>query len=349
MLTFNLPISKSIANRLLVLQALHKDPLMEVTPSMPEDVRLMHDSLHQLRYSEMPLTLDLKNCGTAVRFLTAYCAATPGCDVTLTGDPVMRKQRPIGQLVEMLCRAGADIWYLGKSEYLPLHIIGINLKETVCTVNTPLSSQFVSALMLIGLNVETDSLSPYIDITRACVRDYESMRNKPVEKDWSAAAFWYEWAALHPYLDDICLPGLHTDSLQGDKRVAEIFAQLGVTTTETEEGIVISGGGEHVSTLQVDFEYTPDLYPAVAITCYKLNVELQASGTRSLRLKESDRLEAINDIFTGTISARHDHRIAMALMAADMPTDDMKCIRKSYPEFIRQLGHATRVLFAKSR
>ena len=348
MLTINLPISKSIANRLLVLQALHRDPMMEVMPDAPEDVKLMHDALYKLRYSPMPSTLNLHNCGTAMRFLTAYCAATQGCDVTLTGEPRMR-QRPIGQLVEALCRLGAEIEYLDKDEYPPLHITGKQLKGTVCTLGTPLSSQFVSALMLIGQEVTTDSRSPYIDITRACIEDYELMRNKPVGKDWSAAAFWYEWAALHPDSDAICMPGLHLDSMQGDRRAAEIFASLGVETTENEEGVVICGGGKHAACLQVDFEDIPDLYPAVAVTCHRLNVELQASGTLSLRLKESDRLAAINDICAGKLSARHDHRIAMALMAADLPTDDMKCIRKSYPKFVPQLGIATRALMKKNR
>ena len=348
MLNINLPISKSFANRLLVLQALHRDPLMEVLQDAPEDVKLMHDALYKLRYSEMPLTLDLHNCGTAMRFLTAYCAATPGCDVTLTGEQRM-KQRPIGQLVEVLYRAGAEIEYLEKDEYPPLHITGKKLGETACTLNMPLSSQFVSALMLIGLKVETDSTSPYINITRACVEGYESMCNRPVEKDWSAAAFWYEWVALHPEADAVCMQGLHLDSMQGDRRVADIFASLGVETTEDEEGIKIRRSGEHASSLQVDFEQTPDLYPAVAMTCHKLHVALQASGIRSLRLKESDRIEAMNDIFNGKISARHDHRIAMALMAADMPTDDMKCIRKSYPKFVPQLGFATRSILMKNR
>ena len=334
-----LPISKSIANRWLMLQAIHGDELMPVSDSMPDDVQILHNALTTLRTFKTSKTLstphiDVGNCGTAMRFLTAYCAQLEGQTVILNGVERMH-HRPIGQLVDALREIGADIEYLGEEGFPPLRIKGCTLdKHRMVTINNPLSTQYISALLLIGANVITNSTSPYIDITQEVIKQYHLSPfsfHLSVEKDWSSAAFWYEYVALHG--GEITLPGLSRDSLQGDKVVADIFAHLGVTTQYMEEGIVIypSPLQSTTYTLHQDFSACPDLYPAVALTCERLGVELHATGVESLPLKESDRLRAVREHRTDA-----DHRMAMALLIAGYEVDDSACISKSYPQFIEQ-------------
>ena len=334
-----LPISKSIANRLLILQAIHGDELMPVSDSMPDDVQILHNALTTLRTFKTSKTLstphiDVGNCGTAMRFLTASCAQLEGQTTILDGVERMH-HRPIGQLVDALREIGADIEYLGEEGFPPLRIKGCILdKHRMVTINNPQSTQYISALLLIGANVITNSTSPYIDITQEVIKQYHLSPfsyHLSVEKDWSSAAFWYEYVALHG--GEITLPGLSRDSLQGDKVVADIFAQLGVTTQYMEEGIVIypSPLQSTTYTLHQDFSACPDLYPAVALTCERLGIELHATGVESLHLKESDRLRAVAEHRTDA-----DHRMAMALLVAGYEVEDTACISKSYPQFVEQ-------------
>ena len=368
-----LPISKSIANRLLILQAIHGDGLLTVSATLPDDVRILHRALTTLHHStQRYTTLNLSNCGTAMRFLTAYAAQLENKVTILDGVERMH-HRPIGQLVDALREIGADIEYLGEEGFPPLRIKGCILdKHRIVTINNPLSTQFVSALLLIGTNVQTNSTSPYITLTREMIKNKEQgTKNKDkllttdqtqvtnlgslllapyseIERDWSSAAFWYEYVALHG--GEITLPGLFRDSLQGDKVVADIFAHLGVHTEYTPEGIILSPiayseasnsphGGRPIAAqaasrskiLVQDFGNCPDLYPAVALTCECLGIELHATGVESLPLKESDRLRAVHEHRTD-----HDHRMAMALLIAGYEVDDIACISKSYPQFIEQ-------------
>ena len=358
-MNIELPISKSIANRLLILQAIHGDGLLTVSDTFPDDVQILHKALTDINRQSPSLTdihhINLGNCGTAMRFLTAYCAQLEGQTTILDGIERMH-HRPIGQLVDALRELGAQIEYLGEVGYPPLRIIGCALdKHRIVKIDNPLSTQFVSALLLIGANVQTNSTSPYITLTRDMIKNKEQgTKNKDkllttdqtqatnlgslllapysdIERDWSSAAFWYEYVALHG--GEIELPGLFKDSLQGDKIVAEIFTQLGVQTHYTNEGIILSPLPLHHTpyTLHYNFKDCPDLYPAVALTCERLGVELQAIGTESLTIKESDRLRAVREHRTD-----HDHRMAMALLVAGYPTDDTDCIRKSYPKFLEQ-------------
>ena len=338
-----LPISKSIANRLLILQAIHGDGLLTVSADLPDDVLLLHRALTTLHNTtQSSTTLHLSNCGTAMRFLTAYCAQLEGQRTILDGIERMR-QRPIGQLVDALREIGAQIDYLGEEGFPPLRITGCILdKNRVVRIDDPLSTQFVSALLLIGANIQTNSTSPYIDITRKIIDQYSckfKIQNSEfiIEKDWSSAAFWYEHVALHG--GEIELPGLFRDSLQGDKVVADIFAQLGVITQYTEEGIRIRRSQAILNSkfLIQNFSACPDLYPAVALTCEKLGFRLEATGVESLPLKESDRLRAVHEHRTD-----HDHRMAMALLVAGYPVDDTECIRKSYPQFLEEYNKLLR-------
>ena len=337
--TVSLPISKSIANRLLILQARAGIPLLSIGDETPDDVRILHDALTQLTEkttTAAPTVIDVNNCGTAMRFLAAYCALA-NTPALLTGCLRMQ-QRPIGQLVEALRSLGANIEYIAQQGFPPLRILPNknSLPDALSVVlNSPQSTQFVSALLLMGVEVETDSSSPYIEMTKQCVA-HLSTPNSPlsilIERDWSSAAFWYEWVALHG--GELLLQGLTANSLQGDRVVANLFERLGVSTTFTSEGALIKKDRDAMrDTWSIDFSSCPDLYPAVAITCEQLAIPLQVTGTESLRIKESDRLQAVAEHKT-----YGDHRIAMALLAADLSCDNTDCIKKSYPTFLSQLN-----------
>lgn len=345
----DLPISKSIANRVLILQAMHNQPLLCVRDvNMPDDVVVLHNALQQIASADNGdvLKLNIKNCGTAMRFLTAYCAQKEGLTVLLDGNARMR-ERPILQLVDALIVCGADIHFEGEYGYPPLLIHGSRLTPPVSetsqhsglTILNPISTQFISALLLIGVDVESNIRSPYIDMTRALIRHLSvSGCHRDVcwtpyvqARDWSSAVFWYEYVSLHG--GEILLRELKQDALQGDSVVQDIYRKLGVSTIFTQEGVIIRRKNcWRRFILFQNFQSCPDLYPAVAITCKQKRVFLLAMGIESLRWKESDRLQSVRECKT-----YHDHRIAMALMAAGLPCDDSECVKKSYPMFEKQL------------
>ena len=301
-----LPISKSIANRILLLQAINGDELMPVAVGMPDDVIVLHDALEAIRdfsrqpsvfRKQHPLTLQLKNCGTALRFLTVHLEQRyPGEPIRLTGD---------ARLME---RKGAP------------------------------TSQTASALLMHGIEPSAVSgqpsdESPYVAMTRRVIANYP---NVPMERDWSAAAFWYEYVALHG--GQLLLEGLKEESIQGDRVVADIYARyFGVETKFVPEGAKITHHPSPITnkSISIDFTNCPDLYPVIALTCEKLGIGLAATGTERLRYKESDRLEAVR-----THEVRNDHRMAMALMAADYAVSEKEqaCIAKSYPQFADELS-----------
>ncbi len=350
---------------------MHGDPLMEVTDAMPEDVVLLHDALQTI-HSQLPTkgrnetttlhsklsTLNLRNAGTAYRFLTAYCAQLPGCEVVLDGCERMH-HRPIGPLVEVLRTLGAKIDYLGEEGFPPLRIIGTTLNtvhrtpNTVHqTLNTNTSSQFASALELIGIPCDAPP-SPYLTMTRTLVQNYQipntkrqtpNTKHQTPEQDWSSAAFWYEYVALHG--GEIEMQGLSSDSIQGDRVVADIFEQLGVDTLYINAGVCVRGTNLQTpdtkhQTLNINFSSCPDLYPAVAMTCKALGYHLQATGIENLRYKESDRVTSVEAMLSTPqgqmVMTEHDHRIAMAAMVAGYKVDDEDCVNKSYPNFKREL------------
>ena len=408
-MTIELPISKSIANRVLIRKALRGEDVRSFTDAaFPEDVRLMARCLSSDLVSPpkqgdlegLPLTLDLANCGTAMRFLTAYFAQKEGADVILDGCERMH-HRPIGQEVDALRQLGADIEYLGQDGFPPLHIRGqklsipstsLVLNPAPLTLNRPASTQFVSALLLIGADVQTDSTSPYIEMTRAVVAGREEM-----EPDWSAAAFWLERHALglcpepefifrtfqHGSADRpelcggknspegvsarLCRSSVRKEpfitaapavSLQGDAIAPQIFARIAsLKNTPLEQGWRSQSGfgfekerlagsqadRDNPEMVSLDCSDIPDLVPAIAVTCRLLHLDVTLTGTESLRLKESDRLEALEENFRRIerkqfpLLSFGDHRIAMAFMAAGLDVDDTDCIRKSYPRFVEQL------------
>ena len=269
---------------------------MRVSSDMPDDVVVLHDALARLSEHKKgePLTLYLKNCGTALRFLQVHLAKCyPDEPITLTGDPRLMERD-------------------GKP-----------------------SSQTTSALILHGETIPvTPDESPYITMSRRMVQSYLVNRQIANEYDWSAAAFWYEYVAIHG--GELFLEGLQRETMQGDHAVTRIYSKyFGVTTSCEPEGVRISKSSLPItdSTVSIDFENIPDLYPAVALTCERLGMTLHATGTARLRFKESDRLKAVR-----LHQVRNDHRMAMSLMAADypVPEDEQPCIAKSYPAFVEQ-------------
>lgn len=346
-----LPISKTIAQRELMLRAMQGEdlrPLMASTDyqSWPEDVRTM---LRGLLASNETARIDVGNNGTAMRFLTAYYAQKEGCDVVLDGCERMR-QRPIAQLVSALQELGADIQYEAKEGFAPLRIRGREIKKGPITLNNPASTQFISALLLIGVQVETNCQSPYIEMTKKVIDDGPATTGSRlnVEADWSAAAFWIERQVLG-LAEDVELLGLREDSWQGDKVCKDIFTEI----IRLKKQISLLKEGEEKPCFIYNFSACPDLYPAVAVTCHELGIPTQFTGLESLRLKESDRISAIEEglqtISKGAsrelkVATHHDHRIAMAFMAAGYEVDDEACVAKSYPDFVLQLRGITRIV-----
>ena len=289
-----LPISKSIANRLLILG---RDAVSGIPAcDLPHDVAVMQRALMYQPSMADTVTVDIEDCGTAMRFLTAYFAVMPS-NVQLTGTDRM-KQRPIAPLVDALRQLGADIQYAEKEGFPPLVIKGRYLKGGVAHIRGDVSSQFVSALMLVShlteygitVNILPPVVSsPYIRLTQAVIDDPMF----PLEADWSSAAFWYEYAAINGK-KPVHLLDLSFDSLQPDSVAVQLFEQLGVVSEPTECGIMLQPTGNVCKSLEWDFTGCPDLYPAVVATCHALNIDTHFSGLQTLRLKESDRIEAMS-------------------------------------------------------
>ena len=318
------------------------DDLSEVIASpafalYPDDVRLMAEHLAAMQQSKDALVLDCQNAGTVMRFLCAFAAQQEGMDVTLTGCERMY-ERPIGPLVEALRKLGADIRFLSKEGFPPLHIVGKQLEKTTLQMCAPQpSTQFISAVLLVGIAVETDVQSPYIDLTRSVMRDFQSgrlSRLEDVEKDWSSAAFWLEREALGLPIPKDIFCHLRADSEQGDKVAQTLFEQI-----------------RNRSLTAWDFSLCPDLYPAAAVACSVLGLQPAFSGLQTLRLKESDRIAAVEEGLRliardphAVVKTHADHRIAMAFLAAGFRVDNTACISKSYPAFLSELLDCERLV-----
>lgn len=315
--TIQLPSSKSLSARALVLSAISGGAL-PLHLSDCDDTRAMQAALQQGQG-----LIDIQAAGTAMRFATTLFAARPGADVTLTGTERMR-QRPIGILVDALRSLGADIRYADREGCPPLHICGRRLRGGRVRMRANVSSQYISALLLIaplfadGLTLELEGViasRPYINMTlglltaygaRAQWQDSQTLRVEPglsasaspfeIEADWSAASYWYEMAALAPDKGaNIFLPRLRHSSLQGDSIVAELFRPLGVHTEWMAQGVRLTKIPQtcRKSTWEVDFSQCPDLAQTFVVTAALLAVPFRFTGLASLRIKETDRIAAL--------------------------------------------------------
>ena len=382
-----LPLSKSISARALVMAALGAD--------MPDEISDCDDTEAMSRALETGAgTIDIGASGTAMRFLTAYFAAKPGSSVVLDGCERMR-QRPIGPLVDTLRALGADISYAGEDGFPPLRISGRRLSGGEIAIDSTVSSQFISAVLMVAptmekkltLNFEGDTVSaPYISMTVAMMRrrgisvdagrDYVTVEpgcykggDKVVEGDWSAAAFWYEIAALTAGW--VTLTNLSPDSIQGDKALAEIYPRLGVVTEFGDEGAELSATPDMFSRLDLDVTDTPDLVQPLAVTACAIGIPFTFKGVAALRHKETDRLDALcrellklgcvvetegDNLLSWegrrlpvgempVIDTYGDHRMAMAfapvsVFVPGLVIRDAGVVDKSYPEFWNHLREA---------
>jgi len=400
--TVELPASKSISNRALIINALANretnDYSMLRNLSDCDDTEVILDALN-----DNPEVIDIRAAGTAMRFMTAYLAATPGTH-TLTGTTRM-KQRPIKALVDALRYMNANIQYLDREGFPPLLISGTELNGGYLEVPGNISSQYISALLMIGpvmkkgltLRLTGDIISrPYIDLTLNTMREFGAdaewvdidiikVTTKPyerklyyIENDWSAASYWYEIMALSENEEDtIRLTGLNDSSRQGDSITRYIFSLLGVKTTFEQrrpgqpQVVRLTKYQREPGRLEYDFVNAPDLAQTFVVTCALKNIHFRFTGLKTLKIKETDRMEAIkkemkkmgylirsvNDeelLWDGEMcepeddlefETYEDHRMAMAFAPAAIKKGNLlinnpRVVTKSYPGFWEDLKTA---------
>ena len=380
-LQINLPASKSISNRALILNALAYSPYDIQNLSACDDTRVTVKAL-----DSNDTTFDIGAAGTAMRFLTAFLSKTVG-EWVITGSERM-KNRPIKLLVDALNSLGARIEYVEKEGFPPLRIFGSALMGGEISLNGGISSQYISALMMIApymhdglkIKLEGNVISvPYIQMTMRMMKEYgvdvkfenntidvQPQTYQPiaykVESDWSAASYWYEVLSIAGK-GQIFLKGLYQNSYQGDSKTAELYTQLGVTSSFSEDGVLLTSSGQYIDKFEYDFVNQPDLAQTFAVTCCMKNIPFSFSGLQSLKIKETDRVAAlINELrklgfvivepvegelaWLGercepaeniSIATYEDHRMAMAFAPAALKTtltiEEPQVVTKSYPSF----------------
>jgi len=346
-----LPASKSISNRVLIIRQLVGKEMEINNLAEADDTQLMHTLLNSVKNNKLsntPISLQCENAGTVFRFLTALLSLTPG-KWELRGSKRMT-QRPVGPLVEALIKLGAKIEYLGQAGYPPLMIEGNPLKGGHITVDGSVSSQFISALIMIGpvlpgglkltLKNKINSL-PYIQMTLGLLENFGitvifenneiiipekpyALSDVSIEPDWSSAAFWFELAAFSKTAD-ILFPGLTRESMQGDAILPDIFKSLGLKTQLVGEGIRIEKSGIAVEKFIFNFSNNPDLALPVIVTCAGLKIKGMFTGLENLQYKETNRLSALVNELTGLgypveIMSNGDVKIIGEALVKKMPT-----------------------------
>lgn len=377
--------SKSETNRLLLLKALYPNLVLENT-SVSDDSEVMIAALNA-----NSRTIDVHHAGTAMRFLTAYFANQENADVVITGSSRM-KERPIKILVEALQQLGAEITYTEKQGFPPLEIVGKKLIKNKVTIAADVSSQYISALLLIapklenGLEIQLEGFItsiPYINMTLGILNELgidSSFKNnlisvKPcsklsslefiIESDWSSASYYYSIIALSPLHTEISLSNFKEKSLQGDAVLKDIYINFGVETTFVTNGIRLKKIENSFHNINLDLNSAPDIAQTIAVTCIGLGVGCNLMGLQTLRIKETNRLEALKTELTKlgaliiitestlkiesttalkkniAINTYQDHRMAMAFapLALKVPIkiNDAEVVSKSYPTFWKDL------------
>ena len=392
----DLPASKSISNRALILHALSGGVQRPMNLSDCDDTAVMIRALEQ-----HGAEIDIHAAGTAMRFLTAYLSTQKGSHL-LTGSARM-KQRPIRLLVDALRALGADIQYAESEGFPPLLIQGKPLPGQEITLAGSVSSQYISALLMIGptlpqgltIHLTGQLISvPYINLTLSLMAHYgasarwtdeRTIRVEPgpyqdvpftVESDWSAASYWYEMMALWQPQTEFPSPcieliGLFPRSSQGDSRGADLFAKLGVHTAFTPRGVELTRLGVPVARMVEDLVDIPDLAQTFVVTCCLMGIPFRFSGLQSLRIKETDRITALQQelhkigyvvkdeadsilSWNGercpaeehpVIATYDDHRMALAFAPAILRLPSLaiahpEVVSKSYPTYWRHLAAA---------
>lgn len=394
--TICLPASKSESNRALIIRALSRKKFDIKNLSGAGDTRILDDILNSSHKLTGLTTFNAGAAGTAMRFLTAFFSVQQGKEVILTGTERM-KERPVKILAEALRELGADIEYIEKPGFPPLKIKGKNLDGGKITVDGSISSQYISALLMIapvlknGLEVKFKGeiiSNPYIEMTLKMMKHFgieykagktavtiEPHSYQPkdftVEADWSAASYWYEMAAFSEETD-LKLPGLKKESLQGDSAVAVMFEPLGIVTDYEENGIQLLKKRNTVvknEKLEIDFADCPDLAQTLAVTCAGMGIAAHLKGLKTLRIKETDRVNALHRELKKTevtteirgddliippspsrysplpISTYDDHRMAMAfaplaMKYGEVSIENPEVVKKSYPGFWKDIESA---------
>ncbi|MGB5822378.1 MAG: 3-phosphoshikimate 1-carboxyvinyltransferase [Saonia sp.] len=384
--TIKITGSKSESNRLLLLQALYPNITVK-NLSNSDDASVMQAGL-KIHHGEV----DIHHAGTAMRFLTAYFASQESRGVVLTGSKRMT-ERPIKVLVEALRSLGANIEYVDKEGYPPIRIKGKTLSENKVSLPANISSQYISALLLIAPSLENGleleligkiTSIPYIKMTLALlsqlgiensfegnlitVRSKTSVNDTDmvVESDWSSASYFYSIAALCDIGTEISLSSYKKGSLQGDSILSRIYEDFGVETVFQENRIVLRKTGDcQWSTINFDLANAPDIAQTIAVCCFGLGLGCHLTGLHTLKIKETDRLEALKTELSklgATISVTdkeltlapstaikdevaidtyNDHRMAMAFAPLAIKTsliiNDAQVVSKSYPDFWKDL------------
>ena len=378
--------SKSETNRLLLLQALYPNLSLENT-SNSDDSEVMINAL-----KSNSDTIDVHHAGTAMRFLTAFFAIQENRNVIITGSNRM-KERPIKILVDALCQLGADISYLENEGYPPIKIKGKKLTQSKVILAADVSSQYISALLLIAAKLENGlhltlegqiTSVPYINMSLGLLQEVaiettyinNVISVKPtasiatqrviVESDWSSASYFYSIIALSDVGTQITLSNYKKNSLQGDSALSEIYKNFGVITDFQHNQIVLTKQTLNPEPLTLDLNNTPDIAQTIAVTAFGLGMACHLTGLHTLKIKETDRLEALkielsklganitvsneslkleasklihSDI---KIKTYQDHRMAMAFapLALKVPIiiQDADVVSKSYPDFWSDLN-----------
>lgn len=337
------PTSKSISNRLLIIKALSgNEGILDV--SIAQDTQTLNSLL-----SNMDSLMDVGHAGTAFRFLTAYLAIQKG-DFILTGSERMC-QRPIKPLVNALLELGADIQYLKQDGFPPLKIQGRKLMGGTVAINAGISSQFITALMLIGpylksgltIKLTGNKVSfPYLKMTASLMAlsgiSVEWKNNEivipevnyskssiTVEKDWSSIAFWYELVAIGklPYL---LVKDVPQESIQGDAKVSELFLRIGVESQFDEKGLHLRFLESLIPTTKLEFDLTdtPDLSQPLIVAMAALGVEAKICGLSTLKNKETNRGEALR-----TELAKFGLLITLTDDIIELPGTEMKISKEA--------------------
>jgi len=311
--------SKSISNRILIIRELSGDLCTIDNLSLSDDTqRLLFyiGMINTCGTSGIPMVIDANNAGTVSRFLTAFLVYREGTWL-LTGNLRMQ-ERPIKGLVDGLNLLGADISYSNKDGNIPLRIVGKDIRGGRISVDVSESSQFISAIMMIGpyleeglkINFMSRPVSlPYIEMTQKLMQKFGAhvelnedgvsiLRGKyqfhpcTVESDWSSASYWYEAVALADEAE-VIITGLNKNSLQGDSVLVNIYEQLGVATIFNTDGIILTKTSNIVEKFSFDFEGCPDIVPAVMATCAALGVKAVFKNIGHIAFKESNRIKAL--------------------------------------------------------
>ena len=388
--------SKSETNRLLLLQALYPNLVLENT-SNSDDSEVM---LKALQNSQLPTSksqlIDVHHAGTAMRFLTAFFSIQAGKEVVLTGSSRM-KERPIKILVEALNKLGAEVIYEEEEGFPPVRIKGKKLVKNKVSLPANVSSQYISALLLIAPKLENGlalvlegeiTSVPYIKMTLALLHEigvetsfigntivvqhakFVSASQLTVESDWSSVSYWYAIVALSKVGTQMILSSYKENSLQGDSTLVDIYQDFGVATSfNNDNSITISKFKTHNSLpLIFDLRDSPDIAQTIAVTCFGLGVGCELNGLHTLKIKETDRLEALKVELTKLgakvtvtneklilessstikenveIATYQDHRMAMAFapLALRVPIQikEAEVVSKSYPDFWEDLRKA---------